>query len=125
VSAEGKKIAVLGDMMELGKYSADAHKEIGSIVHGVADTLVTVGSRANTIAEEAHVKKMPKNNIKSFNSSKEAGEYVSSIIKENDIVLIKGSQSMRMERATEELMAHPEDKHKLLVRQDAQWLAKQ
>jgi len=125
VNTTGRKIAILGDMMELGKYSTDAHKNIGRIVSGIADILITVGTRSKMIAEEAHLKKMPKKNIISFNSSEEAGKYARGIIKENDIVLVKGSQSVRMERIVKELMAHPENAHKLLVRQDAEWLAKE
>jgi len=124
VETVGNRIAIIGDMMELGKYSADAHKDVGHTASGVADVLVTVGPRAKTIAEEAHIGKMPKKDVISFNTAREAGEYVKNILKENDIVLVKGSQSVRMERAVEILMAHPEDKHKLLVRQDAEWLAR-
>lgn len=124
VNTEGRKIAILGDMMELGKYSTEAHKDIGRLVSGIADILVTVGTRSKMIAEEAHLKKMPKSAIFSFDSSIEAGKYVRGIIEENDIVLVKGSQSVRMERAVKELMAHPENAHRLLVRQDTEWLSR-
>ena len=42
-------------------------------------------------------------------------------MKEGDLILIKGSQSMRMEKIVEEIMAHPEEKEKLLVRQEKEW----
>jgi hypothetical protein len=59
-----------------------------------------------------------------FDSSIEAGEYVKSIINEGDVVLLKGSQSIRLERATKILLAEPDKASDLLVRQEAEWLAK-
>ncbi|MCR4330644.1 MAG: UDP-N-acetylmuramoyl-tripeptide--D-alanyl-D-alanine ligase [Patescibacteria group bacterium] len=122
IETKGRKIAVLGDMMELGKHSTDEHKKAGARVADVCDMLVVVGLRAKTIAEEAHAKKMGKRNILSFDDAREAGTALKDIVSEGDIILVKGSQSMRMERAVEELMAHPEHKRQLLVRQEMEWL---
>jgi UDP-N-acetylmuramoyl-tripeptide--D-alanyl-D-alanine ligase len=68
---------------------------------------------------------MQENNIKSFSTSKEASEFLRDFVKEGDIVLVKGSQGIRMERITLELLAHPEDASKLLVRQEEYWLNKE
>jgi len=124
IETKGRKIAVLGDMMELGKHSTDEHKKAGALAASVCDILVTVGLRAKTIALEAHVKKMGKRSIFSFDDAREAGVALKHIVAEKDIILVKGSQSMRMERVVEELMAYPENKRKLLVRQEAQWLSR-
>ena len=114
IQAVGKKIAVLGDMMELGKYSADEHRKAGEYALKVCDILITVGPRAKQMSEGSiH-----------FDSSVDAGEYLKTIVNKGDIVLIKGSQFVRLERATKALLAQPEKAQELLVRQDPNWLAK-
>ncbi|MDO8590711.1 MAG: cyanophycin synthetase, partial [bacterium] len=117
----GRKIAVLGDMLELGKYSIKAHEKAGKEAVGAADILVTVGLRARDIAMGALDNGMDEKNIFQFDDTKEAGKHVETIMAEGDIVLVKGSQGMRMERIVEEIMAHPEDKDILLVRQEEEW----
>ncbi len=124
IKVAGRKIAVLGDMMELGQYSVDEHKKAGKIAAGIANILVTVGVRSRMTAEAALNEGVSENNILQFDSAAEAGKYLESIIKAGDIILIKGSQSMRMERMVEEIMINPEEKEDLLVRQEPQWLAK-
>ncbi len=114
IETTGKKIAVLGDMMELGKYSTDEHRKIGEKAMKVCNILVTVGPRA---------KLMSKDSVH-FDSSINAGEYVKGIIGEGDIVLLKGSQSIRLERATKILLSDPDRASDLLVRQEPEWLAK-
>lgn len=121
---EGRKIAVLGDMMELGKYSTDEHKKIGRRVARGADVLVTVGLRAQHIAEGALLGGLSEKNILQFEESKKAGLFLQNFIETGDIILIKGSQAVRMERVTEEIMARPEKKAELLARQDPEWLAR-
>ena len=56
-----------------------------------------------------------------FDDSVSAGKALKSLIKEGDLILVKGSQSMRMERVVEEIMTHPEMATELLVRQDEFW----
>jgi len=119
---EGKrKIAVLGDMLELGKMTEEAHREIGESVSYTADVLVTVGPRARFIAEGALDKGFPKHKIEMFENSTATAEFLKGFVKKGDIVLLKGSQGVRLERATEALMAHPELASKLLCRQEKEW----
>ncbi len=117
-----RKIAVLGDMLELGKYSAEEHKEIGKRAAGVCDLLVTIGFRARYIAEGALNAGLHESKILQYEDSRKAGEELKNLIKSGDVILIKGSQSMRMERTIEELMAEPEKKGELLARQEREWL---
>ena len=121
VQTAGRKIAVLGDMMELGKYSVDEHKKAGAQAARIFNILAAVGLRARGIAEGALDGEMDEKNIFQFDDSREAGNFLHSMIREGDLVLVKGSQSARMERTVEILMAKPEDAAGLLVRQDPNW----
>ncbi len=120
----GKKIAVLGDMLELGKYSAGAHRTVGERAAACTDLLATVGFRARAIGEAALDAGMPDINVRKYeqNESVRAGKELEPELQEGDIVLIKGSQSMRMERTVLEIMAEPEKASDSLVRQDPEWL---
>jgi len=124
LEVRGKKIAVLGDMMELGSFSADEHKRGGKQAARIVDILLTVGVRARAIAEGALVADMHESKIFQYEDSRRAGKELEHVLTQGDVVLIKGSQAVRCERAVEEIMAHPEDKEKLLVRQDREWLEK-
>lgn len=119
---KGKRIAVLGDMLELGKYTISEHKRIGTLAGSSCDILLCVGVRARYIAEGAEIGGLSEKNIFQFDDAHEAGKYLEHIIKPGDVILVKGSQSMRMERIVEEVMAHPEQKGELLVRQEEEWL---
>ncbi len=118
-----RKIAILGDMLELGSHSEKAHRDIGAFASGVVDVLVCVGSRAKSIAESASIK-LGQENVFIFNNSTEAKQKVRDMIKAHDLVLVKGSQGARMEKILEVIMAHPENKKDLLVRQSHRWLGK-
>jgi UDP-N-acetylmuramoyl-tripeptide--D-alanyl-D-alanine ligase len=119
-----RKIAILGDMMELGKHSATAHKEIGVLAATACDLLVTVGLRSRALAESAIDTGLDEDSVLQFDDSAEAGKYLKEIIKEGDVILVKGSQSTRMEKIVKELMAEPERAVDLLVRQEKEWLAR-
>ncbi len=113
---DSKKFAVLGDMLELGQISEDEHLEIGEAVFdSLADVLITVGERARDIARGAQRAGMPNERIFSFNNSEEAGRFLQDRIYEGDLVLIKGSRGMRMEKAVKEIMAEPLRAEELLV----------
>lgn len=127
--AQGKttrKLVVLGDMLELGKYTIEAHEAVGNQVGGIADILVTVGARGKFIAYSAlrSLGEGGDGKIYSFVSSDLAKVKVQELVEEGDLVLIKGSQGVRMEKIVEEIMAEPEKKKELLVRQGKKWLNK-
>lgn len=117
-----RKIAILGDMLELGKYTIDEHKKAGKLVAEAADIFFAVGPRMKFAAEEAKANGMSEKKIFEFSTAEEAKPKAQEIIKEGDLILVKGSQGMRMEKVVEEIMAHPELKGKLLVRQEKEWL---
>jgi len=126
-----RRIAVLGDMLELGKYTIDAHKEAGNMAGSFVDLLICVGSRAKFIADSAFnqlapsiVEGMPQPRIYKFETSDEAKLKVKELIKEGDVILVKGSQGMRMEKIVEEIMNEPQNAKLLLVRQSRSWKSK-
>ncbi len=110
-----RKIAVLGDMLELGKFSIEAHEAVGQRAVKCADLLFTVGARGRLIADEAIKTGLPADNVFTFDTSDEAGEILEDKIKEGDLILVKGSRSMRMEKIVRDIMAEPEKAKKLLV----------
>ena len=100
-----RKIAVLGDMLELGKYSIEAHEAIGQLVSGIIEILVTVGPRAKFIAEAAKNSGLAENKILSFDTAAEAGRSVQELMKKGDLVLIKASRAVGLEKIVEEVAA--------------------
>ncbi len=113
-------VAVLGDMLELGRYSMDEHERIGKIAAETADVIVGVGFRARSLAEAARGAGKTEESVFHFDDSHAAAAALPDIIEPGDIVLIKGSQSVRTERITEALL-HDEKDVEHLVRQDLEW----
>jgi UDP-N-acetylmuramoyl-tripeptide--D-alanyl-D-alanine ligase len=119
-----RKIAVLGDMLELGKYTLQAHEEIGRLVAKRAQILITVGLRGKFFAEAALKAGLPKKSIFSFMSVGEAGRFLQKIMQKGDLILVKASQGVRLEKIVKEVMADPIRADELLVRQNKTWLKK-
>ncbi len=119
-----RHMLVLGDMLELGEHSIQAHQAIGSMAAEVADVLVCVGERGRFIADAAK-NQMPVDHVYWVPNARTAAEQVQQLVRAGDVILVKGSQSMRMERIVQEIMAQPERAGELLVRQSARWLAKE
>lgn len=117
-----RRIAVLGDMAELGDMSDEEHRSIGRVVAKSADLFVAVGPNMNKAAEEAvNVGGMQAGQVEWFATSVEAGRFLDRTVQKGDVVLVKGSQSMRMEKVVRDVMAHPEKATELLVRQEEKW----
>jgi UDP-N-acetylmuramoyl-tripeptide--D-alanyl-D-alanine ligase len=100
-------VAVLGDMAELGAHSREAHEEIGRRAAGCGvDKLFTVGTMAETVANAA--KSAGLKAVKDFADIEALGRAVKKYLKPNDVILMKASRSMRMERLGEMLRASDE-----------------
>ncbi len=125
VTTKGRTIAVLGDMLELGRFSVQEHKSIGVYAKECVDTLVVIGVRSKDSALEALSAGMDSSNVLQFEDASSAGRALEQIIKPNDVILVKGSQGMRMERIVERIMAHPEERGRLLARQETEWRERQ
>ncbi len=121
VATRGRKIVVLGDMLELGEFSVDEHRKIGTKVASIANVLITVGVRMLAAAEAAQLVKGGLARIDALKESTEAGALLREIVQEGDVVFVKGSQSTRMERAIEPILLDPASAVNVLVRQDEEW----
>jgi len=96
VAGDRRKIAVLGNMLELGQFEEKSHKEVGRKAARIVDLLVTSGNLAKIIAQEAIECGLPKEKIFITKSSKEAASLLKSKIQKGDIILVKGSHAARM-----------------------------
>jgi len=94
---DGRRIAVLGDMLELGAQEEAGHRMVGARAAEIADELIVVGSRAHWMAEEAARAGMPVAHIASLASNQEAVDLLGGQIGSGDVVLIKGSRGMHMD----------------------------
>ena len=117
-----RRIAVLGDMLELGRFSSEEHKRLGELVAKSADMLLTIGVRSRKIAEGALDMGMPEEYILQYDDSDQAGRELQGLLAAGDVVLVKASQGIRAESVVEEIMAYPEQAGELLVRQEAEWI---
>jgi UDP-N-acetylmuramoyl-tripeptide--D-alanyl-D-alanine ligase len=105
IEVPGKRIAVLGDMLELGPSAADLHRRVGELVAGRADLLLTLGELAEGIAEGALDAGLPAERVVSAVDREILTERLLGEIRPGDGVLIKGSRGMRMETFTAALRA--------------------
>ena len=108
-----RKVAILGDMLELGKYAVEAHEKVGEVARQSANLVMSVGLRSRGMNAQHH-----------FNTSIEAAEKVPALLRDGDIVLVKGSQGIRMERVVKVLLDPSIDSANVLVRQEKEWLSR-
>jgi len=106
---KGRKIAVLGDMLELGSYEQEGHRKVGLRALDVADVLITVGRLGRIIGEEALVwgTQSRPSAVHLLETNEKVIELLTEIVAPGDIILVKGSRGMRMEEIVESL-ARPE-----------------
>ncbi len=115
-----RRVAVLGDMSELGDYSEAGHAGVGRRAAEVVDFLVTKGERARLIAQAAEKAGLPSSQIAITYTEEDTVRAVTEQLSTGAVVLVKGGNSARMERITARLLANPDDR-RLLVRQDSAW----
>jgi UDP-N-acetylmuramoyl-tripeptide--D-alanyl-D-alanine ligase len=94
----GRRIAVLGDMLELGPYERRGHALVGLRAADVVDELVTVGERGRQIALAAQMGGLAAAKIHTFDGTNDALVYLQDHLSAEDVVLVKGSHGMRMDR---------------------------
>ena len=116
-----RRIAVLGDMLELGQYSVREHERMGELAAHTVDMLVTVGVRSRGIARGALEHGLSPKVIFQYEEVERAGKELQEMLQAGDMVLVKGSQGIRLEKLVEEIMAEPDKADELLVRQSDAW----
>jgi UDP-N-acetylmuramoyl-tripeptide--D-alanyl-D-alanine ligase len=95
---DGHKVAVLGDMLELGQYEKKGHEIVGVRAAEVADALVTIGTLGHLIATAARWAGMQSERVSEFEDTDEAISFLQKSLTEKDVVLVKGSHVIRMDR---------------------------
>jgi UDP-N-acetylmuramoyl-tripeptide--D-alanyl-D-alanine ligase len=124
LKTQGRKIAVLGDMLELGQFSVREHERIGEFLASKVDILATVGVRARKIAEGALEFGLSEKNIFQYEDVNQAAKELKQMLGKGDVLLVKASQGLRAEKIVKELMKEPAQAMQLLVRQDDVWMKK-
>jgi UDP-N-acetylmuramoyl-tripeptide--D-alanyl-D-alanine ligase len=115
-----RKIAIMGDMLELGEISEQAHLDLGKQVAANGFTVgIFVGGFREQMAKGASEAGLK--TVMTFEDSKKAAATLPDIIQDKDVILIKGSQGARMERVVKVLMAEPDKAADLIVRQTEDW----
>jgi UDP-N-acetylmuramoyl-tripeptide--D-alanyl-D-alanine ligase len=101
----GRAIAVLGDMLELGRFSEEAHQQLGEKVKELAiDLLLTIGEKAPLVVESAIRHGFERKKAKVVKSHSEVISFLKEVIREGDWILVKGSRGMAMEKVVEGLI---------------------
>ena len=119
--ARGKRIAALGDMLELGSLSEAEHDKMVRDAVEKADIVFLVGERARAAVAAAFASGFHTEKIRTFADSRACGEALAQELRAGDVALIKGSQGIRMERAVERALAPRASAKELLVRQEEEW----
>ena len=123
ITAKNRKIAILGDMLELGKYSEESHRGIGEyLLKVVLHSEGLFRERSRDIGRGAMRAGILRDNIFHFPKSDDAKIFVQDRLKKGDLILVKGSQGVRMEKIVKEIMAEPLRAKELLVRQEDEWI---
>jgi len=100
---DGRRIAVLGDMLELGDYEREGHEKVGMRALEVADVLITVGPRGRIIGETALRWGMPADQVHILEENVEVVALLEQMVTGDDVILVKGSRAMRMEEVVNAL----------------------
>jgi UDP-N-acetylmuramoyl-tripeptide--D-alanyl-D-alanine ligase len=124
IDVPGSKIAVLGDMLDLGKMTMDVHSQIGTMLKENTDYVFLVGPRMEYAYESAIKSKYLKSRIFHFEKPLDVLPHLEKVMKSGDAILVKGSQGMRMEKLVAELIEDKENIKNLIARQDDEWLKK-
>ncbi len=106
IGLKSRKIAVLGDMLELGEWAEEAHFNVGKYASAAGtDEIIAVGDNARFIAEGALFAGHPQGKVKYFQENAEALTHLQKDLKPGDVVLVKGSRGMKMEEIVKALTA--------------------
>ena len=100
---EKRRVAILGDMFEMGEHSEYGHRLVGESSINNVDVLITVGDMSKFISDEAKKLGLDNNNIHHFENKELAIESLNNLINKDDVVLVKASRGMKLEQIVEYL----------------------
>ncbi len=122
-NSTGRKIALLGDMRELGQATQNMHEEIAHLASQVFEQVFLVGKEMQRYALPILEKELP-GHVAYFENSKKAGEEITKLLNPGDLILVKGSQNtIFLEEAVKEMMLEEKLANNLLCRQSSWWLS--
>ncbi|HEY73989.1 MAG: alanine racemase [Chloroflexi bacterium] len=113
-----RRIAVLGDMAQLGGYSVEGHRHLGRVAAAFVDYLIVKGERATWIAEAAIEAGLPREHTLVTYTARDAVRHLKPQLKPGDVALVKGDVEARMEQVVEGLLADHADADRLVRRVD-------
>ena len=117
----GRRLTILGDLLELGSHSAEAYRRVGQRVAEVSSYLVTQGDSAARIAEAAQAAGLSASQVLVTYTAQDTIRGVAGWLQAGDTVLVKGALEARMEQVVGGLLAEPSEASRVLVRQTAGW----
>jgi UDP-N-acetylmuramoyl-tripeptide--D-alanyl-D-alanine ligase len=98
VAGNRRRVAIVGDMLELGRYSKRLHMQLGrELAHAGVAKILAVGQFASTVAEGARTGDLAFDSIYTADSSESAVSIARQVINEGDVVLLKGSRGVHLE----------------------------
>ena len=100
---KNRKVAILGDMFEMGEFAEFGHRQVGKAALENVDILIAIGKDAEFIVKELKESNMNPDNLYHFETKEEAIEKLDEIIKANDTILVKASRGMHLEKIVEHL----------------------
>lgn len=120
-----RKVVVFGDMLELGAISEEEHRKLADgILSAQVGMAVLVGKRMRSLGDELRSRGMDRGNVLNFPDPDSAAMTIRDLVRGGDLVLVKGSQGLRMEKISEALLGQPADAASVLCRQSASWRSK-
>lgn len=96
-----RRVAILGDIFEMGSFAEEGHKQVGKDASENADVIIAIGKDAEFISKEALENNMNKDNVHHFATKEEAMENFKNILQKGDTILVKASRGMHLEEVVE------------------------
>ena len=122
IDTHGRHIALLGDMLDLGKMTKEAHEEIANfLLANKIDYVYLLGPRMKYAYDLLLENKYPIKKLEYYENPQDVIPFIIGNAKDGDVILVKGSQGMRMEKVVKELIFDKNNAYKLLARQDDEW----
>ena len=119
---DGRRVAILGNMNELGEYTKEGHLKVGEEAGKTVDLLLVVGPNVGNFLKGAKKSGMSEDNIFCYPNPEKLIADLDEKLKPKDLILVKASQNkMRFERVAEHLIGDMEVSRNILVRQEKKW----